>query len=59
MIREPSGREHVWRHELIEQLAKDQKPDGSWVNEADRWMEGLPALTTAYSMLALEAAYPK
>ncbi|MBP7745505.1 MAG: terpene cyclase/mutase family protein [Phycisphaerae bacterium] len=59
VIREPSGREHIWRHELVEQLAKDQKPDGSWVNDADRWMEGLPALTTAYSMLALEAAYPR
>lgn len=58
VIQDQTGREHVWRHELVEQLARVQKPDGQWVNEADRWMEGLPALTTAYSMLALQAAYP-
>ncbi len=58
VIRDQTGREHVWRHELVEQLAKAQKPDGSWANDADRWMEGLPALTTAYSLLALQAAFP-
>lgn len=29
-------------------------PDGSWVNEADRWMESSPVLVTAYSVLALQ-----
>lgn len=58
VIQDQTGREHVWRYELVEQLARVQKPDGQWVNEADRWMEGLPALTTAYAMLALQAAYP-
>ena len=58
VIREQSGREHMWRHELVERMAKIQREDGSWVNDADRFMEGLPALTTAYSMLALQAAYP-
>jgi squalene-hopene/tetraprenyl-beta-curcumene cyclase len=58
VIRDQTGREHVWRQELVEQLAKAQKPDGSWVNDADRWMEGLPALTTAYALLALQAACP-
>jgi squalene-hopene/tetraprenyl-beta-curcumene cyclase len=58
VITDQAGREHPWRHELVEHLARLQKSDGSWVNEADRWMEGLPALTTAYAMLALEAAYP-
>jgi squalene-hopene/tetraprenyl-beta-curcumene cyclase len=58
VIRDQAGREHAWRQELTEQLAKSQKPDGSWVNDADRWMEGQPALTTAYSLLALQAAYP-
>ncbi len=57
-VRDRAGREHIWRQELIEQLAKTQRPDGSWVNDADRWMEGLPSLTTAYAMLALQAAYP-
>lgn len=58
VIKDHVGREHRWRQELAEKLASLQKPDGSWVNEQDRWMEGLPALTTAYSMLALQAAFP-
>jgi len=33
-----------------------QRPDGSWVNEADRWMEGDPNLVTAYSVIALQIA---
>ena len=53
-----AGRAHNWRQELVEKLAKLQRRDGSWVNEADRWMEGLPSLTTAYAMLSLQAAYP-
>ena len=53
------GRKHDWRRELVEKLAKLQQADGSWVNEADRWMEGYPGLTTAYSMLALQAAFPE
>jgi squalene-hopene/tetraprenyl-beta-curcumene cyclase len=57
-VRDRAGREHIWRQELVEQLAKTQRPDGSWVNDADRWMEGLPSLTTAYALLALQAAYP-
>ena len=58
VLTDQSGRDHPWRQELVEHLAHLQKPDGSWVNEADRWMEGLPSLTTAYALLALEAAYP-
>lgn len=58
VIEDHAGRRHVWRHELVERLTRIQRPDGSWVNNADRYMEGLPALTTAYSMLALQAAYP-
>jgi squalene-hopene/tetraprenyl-beta-curcumene cyclase len=55
-IEDATGRPHAWRQELVEKLAAIQRDDGSWVNEADRWMEGLPALTTAYSLLALQAA---
>jgi len=58
VLKDKSGQAHHWRHELVDQLARLQRPDGSWVNEADRWMEGLPALTTAYSLLALQAAFP-
>lgn len=54
-VRDAQGRRHDWRRELIEKLASLQKADGSWVNEEDRWMEGMPELTTAYAMLALHA----
>jgi squalene-hopene/tetraprenyl-beta-curcumene cyclase len=58
-IRDAVGRRHDWRAELVKKLAELQQPDGSWVNTEDRWMEGLPALTTAYAMLALHAAVPE
>jgi len=57
IIRDAQGRNHDWREELLTKLEKLQRPDGSWVNESDRWMEGMPALTTSYAMLALQAAY--
>lgn len=50
------GKERNWKADLIDQLAKSQNPDGSWVNTADRWMEGDPVLTTAYAILALNHA---
>ena len=47
------GKVHDWRAEVIEKLASQQKDDGSWTNEADRWYEGDPNLVTAYSLLTL------
>lgn len=52
------GRRHDWRAELFQALAKRQREDGSWVNQADRWMEGDPNLVTAYSLLALSYCRP-
>ncbi|MDM8005710.1 MAG: terpene cyclase/mutase family protein [Phycisphaerae bacterium] len=51
-----ANRPHDWRADLIDQLIKTQKPDGSWVNEADRWHEGNPSLVTAYAVLAMQTA---
>lgn len=53
------GVKHNWRADLIAALAKRQKPDGSWVNEVDRWMEGDPNLVTGYALMALGHAKPK
>jgi squalene-hopene/tetraprenyl-beta-curcumene cyclase len=50
------GRAHDWRADLISALAKRQNRDGSWVNPADRFMEGDPNLVTAYALLALAFA---
>ena len=43
----------------IAALAKRQGADGSWVNPADRFMEGDPNLVTAYGLLALAYARPE
>jgi len=46
-------REHNWRAELTRALLRRRRPDGSWVNEADRWFEGYPPVPTSYALLAL------
>ncbi|MEZ6189709.1 MAG: prenyltransferase/squalene oxidase repeat-containing protein [Phycisphaerales bacterium] len=50
------GVHHDWANDLVDAVASRQKPDGSWTNDADRWMEGDPNLVTCYSLIALEAA---
>lgn len=46
-----------WRIDLIKQLLRTQKGDGSWINDASgRWMESVPELVTSYAMIALEVA---
>lgn len=47
------GVAHDWRAELIDALAKRQKPDGSWTNDNPKWMEGDASLSTGYALLAL------
>jgi squalene-hopene/tetraprenyl-beta-curcumene cyclase len=53
------GQVHDWRVELVAALAKRQAADGSWVNPADRFMEGDPNLVTSYALLALAHARGK
>jgi squalene-hopene/tetraprenyl-beta-curcumene cyclase len=55
----PDGVKHDWRAELTAALAKRQRPDGSWINENDRWMEGDPNLVTGYALMALAYTKPK
>jgi len=50
------GTEHNWTHDLIDALTQRQRDDGSWVNDADRWMEGDKNLVTCYALTALIAA---
>jgi squalene-hopene/tetraprenyl-beta-curcumene cyclase len=52
------GVEHRWRADLIRALAQRQQPDGSWINENDRWLEGDANLVTGYSLLALVYCRP-
>jgi squalene-hopene/tetraprenyl-beta-curcumene cyclase len=55
-ITDAQGIAHDWRADLFTALLKRQARDGSWVNDADRWYEGNPALVTAYSILAIQAS---
>ena len=59
LFEDVKGDKHDWRRELTDALAKRQKENGSWVNAADRWLEGDPNLTTAYSLMALKYCDPK
>jgi squalene-hopene/tetraprenyl-beta-curcumene cyclase len=45
-----------WREDMIKKVLSLQKPDGSWVNDNNRWWENDPVLATSYAMLALEFA---
>jgi squalene-hopene/tetraprenyl-beta-curcumene cyclase len=50
------GNTHDWRTELIAALIQRQGSDGSWVNTADRFMEGDANLVTAFALIALANA---
>lgn len=58
-LEDEKGVKHDWRHDVITELAKLQKPDGSWINVSPRWVEGDPNLVTAYALLSLSYAKPK
>lgn len=51
----PDGRTIVWRQELATKLLSLQKPDGSWVNDNNRFWENDPVLVTAFAILSLSA----
>ncbi|MAH64939.1 MAG: hypothetical protein CMJ27_00880 [Phycisphaerae bacterium] len=55
-IVDADGTKHDWRAEMIAELARRQRPDGRWFNDADRWEESRPELATIYACLALEEA---
>ena len=50
------GTERNWRVDMVDQLAKLQLDNGSWVNEVGRYMEAMPELVTAYAMISLKTA---
>jgi squalene-hopene/tetraprenyl-beta-curcumene cyclase len=54
-----AGVKHDWRAGITAALAKRQRPDGSWVNDTDRWMEGDPNLVTGYALMALAYCRPR
>lgn len=53
-----SGKKHDWKGELAVELMNRQNSDGSWINEARRWMEGDPNLCTAFALITLSYCKP-
>jgi squalene-hopene/tetraprenyl-beta-curcumene cyclase len=53
------GVKHDWRRDITEALAKRQRADGSWTNEAGHWMENNPALVSGYALMTLSYTKPK
>ncbi len=58
-LEDAQGVKHNWRADITAALAKRQRPDGSWINENDRFMEGDPNLVTGYALMALSRCKPK
>lgn len=52
------GVKHNWRQELIAELAKRQRTDGSWANSEKQWMEGDANLATGFALLTLSYCKP-
>jgi len=48
-----TGVKHDWRQELIDEFARRQQSDGSWLNSNQRWLESDPNLVTGYVLLTL------
>jgi squalene-hopene/tetraprenyl-beta-curcumene cyclase len=57
-VEDAHGVKHDWRRELRDELIRRQSPDGSWVNDNPRWLEGEPSLVTGYALLALAYCRP-
>ena len=57
-IEDADGVRRDWRRDLVEELARRQRSDGSWINGNVRWMEGDPSLVTGYALLALSYCRP-
>ncbi len=57
-IEDANGVKHNWRQDLLTQLIQRQRPNGSWVNDDQTWMEKDPCLVTGYALLALAYCRP-
>ena len=52
-ITDNAGQSHDWRNDLATELAKRQKPDGSWTNSNRQWFENDANLSTSFALIAL------
>ncbi len=58
VVEDARGVKHAWRQELAAEILRRQRPDGSWINENPRWLEGDPSLVTGYALLTLAYCRP-
>lgn len=56
LSRKDAPGEILWQTEILRKVMSVQKPDGSWINDNNRWWENDPVLATSYSLLALSFA---
>lgn len=54
-LTDKAGKKHDWRVELLNKLAEEQKPDGSFVG-TKQWMENSPTIATSFAVLAIQEA---
>ena len=52
-ITDNAGQSHDWRKDLATELAKRQRPDGSWTNANRQWFENDANLATSFALIAL------
>ena len=53
LITLPDNQTHYWSKDLVAKLAAVQKPEGLWINDADRWGENYAPLPTSYALMSL------
>jgi squalene-hopene/tetraprenyl-beta-curcumene cyclase len=58
-VTDRKGRTRDWRAELTRALAERQWKDGSWQNESDAFLEGVPDAATSWALIALSHCKPK
>ena len=59
VITDAKGQKHFWRRDVLDKLISLQKADGQWVNENGRWMENMPEMVTAFSLMSMSYAISK
>jgi squalene-hopene/tetraprenyl-beta-curcumene cyclase len=59
VIIDDKGAKHEWRKELSAKMVALQDKEGSWINNADRFMEGSKPLVTGYALITLTSTKAK
>ena len=58
LVEDSKGVKHNWRLELLAELLRRQRNNGSWTNDDTRWLESDPNLVTGYALLCMAYCRP-